>query len=188
MIYGPLQENRSIVQLLFADRWQQFISFGRLSHDFTIQELRRAFDLMISDPSKKFFFLVDALDEVKSSSPESIVELLIASARRDNVKICASSRSLPGFQRPLEDAPSLKVDAHVDKDVQNVIRSMFGQSEKIARIRNELPETKLESNIFRDIGHKASGDFLFAKLATDLILQGLGDTDDLWSVQRQVGK
>jgi hypothetical protein len=185
MIYGPLQKDRSIVQWLFADRWEQFSSYGGGHHGFAFGELRRAFDLMVADISKKFLFLIDGLDEL-DGYPEPIVELLTTATKRTNVKIITASRPLPGFQHAFEGRPCLSMDPMVNSDIQAVILDLFNEDDNLADIRSKAADTALETAIVSSIAQKSSSSFLWAFIATKFLLRSLNDADDLSSLQRRV--
>jgi hypothetical protein len=186
MIYGPLQKDLGIVQWLFADRWEQFASYGGGTHNFAFGELRRAFDLMISDITKKFLFLIDGLDEL-DGYPEAVVELVTSSAKRDNVKIVTSSRPMAGFQNAFENKPTLAIDNLVTNDIKSVVLYHFNQDDKLAKMRTQQPDNKMETNIVGDIASKAAGSFLWATLGTQFLLWSLSDNDDFHSLMTHVG-
>lgn len=185
MIYGPLQKDPSIVQWLFADRWQQFSSYGGGHHPFDSGELRRAFDLMVSDISKKFLLLIDGLDEL-DGYPEAVVELLTSTAKRANVKIIISSRPLPGFQHAFEGRPVLSMEPMIKDDIQAVVLSLFNQDDGLTEIRTKKGDTSLETTIIRDITKRSAGSFLWATMATQFLLRSLNDADDMTSLKHRV--
>jgi hypothetical protein len=182
MIYGPLQKDPYITQRLFADRWQQFASYGGGTTEYTFAELRHAFDAMISDTTKKFLFFVDGIDEM-DGYPEVLVDLLLASTKRDNVKICMTGRPLPGFLNAFHGRPSLVVDLMTSNDIQHVVTQQFNQNENLVRIRTQQNDSKLESNLIREIVSKAAGGFLWATLSTDYLLRGVSASDVYYDLQ-----
>lgn len=96
IIFGPLEVDQSIIQSLFSDRWNAFLSYAGGLHEFTFPELRKAFETMISDTTKKFFFMIDGLDEM-DDYPRELIDLILAASKRDNVKFLLSSRASPVF-------------------------------------------------------------------------------------------
>jgi hypothetical protein len=140
---------------------------------------------MTGDITKKFLFLIDGLDELEEY-PEAIVNLLMKSTMRDNVKIVTSSRPLPGFQNAFEGQPGLMLDSMTHSDIQAFVLHLFNQSDNLAKIRTQQSDNKLETNMIGDIVSKASGDFLWASLSTTHLLQEITESDNLYSLQSRV--
>lgn len=176
MLFGPLNQDDSVLQSLFADRWNQFISYGGGLHAFTFSGLRRAFELMISDASKKFLFMIDGLDEM-DEYPNELIDMLISATKKDNVKFCVSSRPSPMFQGAFERRPRLVVDEWTNKDIQIHITRAFNQEPKLERLRGKMDGTE-EVKIVSTLTEKASGVFLWATLASSFLLLGLEEVDD----------
>jgi hypothetical protein len=185
MIYGPLEQDPSIIQWLFADRWNQFTSYGGGMHDFTFPDLRQGFDLMISDVTKKFFFLIDGLDEL-GGYPEAVVDLLLSATKRDNVKICTSSRPMPGFQNAFEDRPSLMLDTMMSGDVRTYVSHLVHTEDHLVKICSYETDDTLKQHLIQDLVEKSSGVFLYASLAVDFLIQGSSESDDVVSLQARV--
>lgn len=185
MIYGPLQKDPGIIQWLFSDRWEQFAAYGGGTHNLTLQDLRRAFDLMISDITKKFFFVVDGLDEL-DSYPDSVIDLLVTVTKRKNVKVCTSSRDTPDFQEAFADRPSVELDLRTNSDIQTYISHTFAEDEKWVKLCTAHPDGTPERNIIGGLVKKASGVFLWASISTDFLLEGISEADDLSSLQSRL--
>ncbi|KAF2117082.1 hypothetical protein BDV96DRAFT_490389 [Lophiotrema nucula] len=185
MLYGPLQQDPGIIHWLFSDRWQQFISYGGGLGDFTFADIRKSFDLMIADASKKFLFVIDGLDEL-DGYPDAVVDLLLGAVKRNNVKIIASSRQSPAYQNAFEKRPALVIDRRANDDIQTYVKNILSQDEKFRRLRSQHSDEKLEMYLIKEIVHKADGVILWAVLATENVLYGIGDLDDLASLQSRV--
>ncbi|KAF2876481.1 hypothetical protein BDV95DRAFT_590592 [Massariosphaeria phaeospora] len=177
MLYGPLEQDPILVQLLFPSRWNQFASYGGGMYPFTVPELRLSFDLMISDVTRKFFLLIDGLDEL-DDYPNDIIDLLLSATKRDNVKICASSRPSPGFQDAFQERPRLVVDQKTRKDIQAYVQQMFNKDERLSRLRQEQTKDALEQELVHTMAEKSSGVFLWAYLGTDSLLQAGDELDE----------
>ena len=184
MIYGPLEQNKGIIQWLFVDRWSQFTSFGGGLHDFTFTELRRGYELMISDVSKKFLFLVDGLDEMDEYSNE-LMDMILASAKKDNVKYCVSSRASPVFQSAFETRPRMVMDEYTKVDILSYVTSAFNLDARLQALRGKLDE-ETERHIVGALADKASGVFLLAVIATDFVLSSIREGDDFLILKDRV--
>ena len=185
MIYGPLEQDLDVIQHLFSDRWEQFHSYGGGLSSLSYAELRRAFDLMISDASKKFLFMIDGLDEIDEASDlVDVIPLLISSAKKENVKILLSSRPSPAFQEAFEKRPRLWVDDHTTYDVHAYILHCFSQDESLLKLRGNtvVPE---ELDIVSLLSSTSDGIFLWGMLATKFLLQELTGNDNFTTLQNR---
>lgn len=185
MIYGPLEKEASIIQTLFADRWDQFRSYGGGLDALSYAELRRAFELMISDTTTKFLFLIDGLDEMDEAADiVDVIPLLTTASKKENIKLLVSSRPSPAFQEAFDKRPRLWVDDHTPRDVHDYIFDAFGQNEALAKLRGNtvVPE---EANIVGMLTEASSGIFLWAQLATKFLLQELTGNDNFTALQNR---
>ncbi|KAH7072799.1 hypothetical protein BKA63DRAFT_472998 [Paraphoma chrysanthemicola] len=181
MIYGPLEQDQGIIQLLFPDRWSQFTSYGGGLHDFALPELRKAFDLMVSDVSKKFLFMVDGLDEMDSYTEEPVAMMLEAT-KKENVKIIASSRTSPAYDTAFKDRPHLVLDDWTKKDSGAHVLNAFSQYDVLNQLRSKADNVE-EMNVINTLAEKADGGFLWASLATSLILDTTKEEDDFTTLR-----
>lgn len=171
MIYGPLEQDHGIMKWLFADRWRQYSSYGGGMQAFTFLELNKSFELMVSDVGKKFLFMVDGLDEAEEDAHE-IAELLSNAIKRENVKIIVSSRTTPELKNVLEGRPSMRVDQWTSLSIREYVTYELEQAIDGKRSRsNSNSSAHLPTEIAAIISDKAAGDFLWAKLATNILLQ-----------------
>jgi hypothetical protein len=185
MIYGPLEEDMGILQRLFADRWEQFRSYGGGLGSLSYTELRRAFELMISDVSKKFLFMVDGLDEIDDTGDlVDVIPLLINASKKENVKLLVSSRPSPAFQEAFEKRPRLWVDDHTTNDIHEYILHHFSHDDSLLKLRGNtvVPE---ELSIVTLLSETSCGIFLWGILATRFLLQELTGNDNFTTLQNR---
>lgn len=123
-------------------------------------ELRRAFEHIISDQSKKFLFLIDGLDEF-DGQPEEIIELVL-SATQPNVKLCIASRPWLPFQKVFKDRPSLLLETLTKQDISTYVESRLRKDIDFIRLQSEEPVAA--SELIHDIVKKAPGVFLWVRL------------------------
>ncbi|KAF1943450.1 hypothetical protein EJ02DRAFT_510967 [Clathrospora elynae] len=176
MIFGPLEQDQSVIQHLFPDRWNAFQSYAGGLHAFTFPELRKTFEVMISDTEKKFLFMVDGLDEM-DDYPNELVDLILSASKKDNVKFLLSSRSSPVFQSAFETRPRLVLEEYTKPDIQTYVTSAFNLEPKLESLRGKM-DGKEELTIVSTLSEKSSGIFLWASLATSFLLGGLEEDDD----------
>ena len=185
MIYGPLEQDVGIIQYLFADRWEQFRSYGGGLGDLSYIELCHAFELMISDSSKKFLFMVDGVDELDEVGDlVDVIPLLVNASKKENVKMLVSSRPSPAFQEAFEKRPRLWVDDHNTNDVHAYILHNFSQDESLAKLRGNtvVPE---EMDVVSMLSEMSCGIFLWGILATKFLLQELTGNDNFTTLQNR---
>ncbi|KAF1920048.1 hypothetical protein BDU57DRAFT_583573 [Ampelomyces quisqualis] len=185
MIYGPLEQDRDIIPLLFPDRWSQFKSYGGGLHEFTLPELQKAFELMVADASKKFMFMVDGLDDMDEYSSE-IVDMVISTTKKDNVKIIVSGYTRPELETAFESRPKLVLDEWTKKDSAAYIMNKFGDHETLEKLRRKSDNVE-EMNAINTLAEKADGVFLWAKLATSLILHNVTEEDTFSAMRSRAG-
>ncbi|KAH7401928.1 hypothetical protein DE146DRAFT_448807 [Phaeosphaeria sp. MPI-PUGE-AT-0046c] len=180
MIYGPLEQDQGIIQWLFAERWNQFTSYGGGLHDFAFAELRKSFELMVADVSKKFLFMIDGLDEMDEHP--NVLDMLITVAKKDNVKVIVSSTARSELEAAFKDRPNLVLDEWTKKDSAAHIMHEFGELDVLNKLRRRSDNVE-EMNAINTLAEKADGNFLWAKLATAYILHGITE-DDNFSAMR----
>lgn len=185
MIFGPLDEDPRIVQRIFADRWNHFSSYGGGTHLFNLSELRSAFDLLLSDTSKKFLLMIDGLDEL-DDDPTNALTVLISASNRENVKVCISSRPSVIYQATFKDWPSLQLDKWTKKGILQYVLYAFDQNDTMFNIPSEESDGTEERYVVNTLVDKASGVFLWASLATEFLIQSTKDTDDVSTIKRRV--
>ena len=185
MIYGPYEQDPGIIPWLFSDRWNQFLSYGGGLSAFTLPELRAAFDLLVSDASKKFLFMIDGLDEI-DEGPSTLLDIFLTATKRENVKMCISSRKAPVFQEAFDGCPSLEVDRYMRKGILSCVLFAFDQNDTMFNIPAEHSDGTEERAIIMQIVDKSSGVFLWASLATELLLQDVQETDDVATIRARV--
>ena len=185
MIFGPLEEDPRIVQHIFGERWKQFSSFGGGVQSFSLSELRTAFDLLLSDTSKKFLLMIDGLDEL-DDDPTNALTVLISASNRENVKVCISSRPSVIYQATFKDWPSLQLDKWTNRGILQYVLYAFDQNDTMFNIPSEQSDGTEERYVVNTLVEKSSGVFLWASLATDFLIQSTKETDDVATIKRRV--
>lgn len=134
MIFGPLEKDPNIVQALFAERWKQYSSYGGGIYPFSLSELRTAFELLISDSSTKFLFMIDGLDEL-DDDPTNTLTVLINASLKENVKICISSRATPVYSATFKGFPSLELEKWTKQGILQYVLYAFDQNGMYRRVQ-----------------------------------------------------
>lgn len=115
LLHGCFSDNDSLFIPALPEHWKEFCAFGRNREPFVEIELRRVFDRVILDDSRRFLFLIDGLDEF-AGDPAEIIQVVLGAAR-SNVKICVASRPWLPFEDAFQDQPSLRLQDLTSQDI-----------------------------------------------------------------------
>jgi hypothetical protein len=182
LLYSCIGENTDFGLRAFPDRWKQFEAFGGGQEPWDWLELKRAFDNVISDQSRLFFFLVDGLDEFDGESKE-IIELVLGAAR-PNVKICVASRPWLPFEDAFKGRPSLLLEDLTRADISTYVTESFHDNEHYLGLQLDKPAEA--DALIQNIVRKASGVFLWVRLVVESLLEGLLNSDRLHHLQMRL--
>ncbi|KAF2491866.1 hypothetical protein BU16DRAFT_542947 [Lophium mytilinum] len=179
---------QDIAPSAFPDRWETFSLLGLPpNEDLTWTELLRAFLRLIEQvgPSKRFFFLIDGLDEYQGEKQQLIVFLeKLLTLPNCRVKMCVSSRLWPVFEDAFAKRPSLHIHELTLPDMRHFITSSFGKNAGYLALKAEDPE--YATKLTEDIAQKASGVFLWVSLVVDLLLAGLSNGDNMNDLEKRL--
>lgn len=175
LLYQVLYSHRELIPILFpnSNSPQDQIS----SDSWTIHALRRVFQRLIRQTtvSLKICFFIDGLDEYAGGHSD-IADLVSGIADMDNIKICASSRPLPDFEYSFQRRPSLMLQNLTFNDIRTYVTTKFNENAHVANIQENEPD--LSKQLSSEIVKRASGVFLWVKLAVESILKGLRNDDN----------
>jgi hypothetical protein len=182
LLHSCLQNDKSLILSVFEERWEQFFAFGGGVDSFEWPELHSAFNKIITDESKKFFVLIDGLDEF-DGDPAEIIKFVLETAR-PNVKICTASRPWNQFEHAFRSRPNIQLEHLTRKDISHYVNAHFDANEFYRRLKKGEPKnaTKLVDNVVK----KACGVFLWVKLVVHSLLQGLSNGDEMSHLQTRL--
>ncbi|KAH7068640.1 hypothetical protein FB567DRAFT_457239 [Paraphoma chrysanthemicola] len=178
LLHKSLKDDRSTLLRVFKHRWHQYTGFGGGRERFEWLELRSAFETMVGTPetSRKFFFMIDGLDEF-DGNPKELIDLILGLAKHPHVKICVASRPWLVFADAFEDRPSLRLEQLTSNDIQKYIASFFEDNKHYTRLSRLEPVRA--SALISDITEKSKGVFLWVHLVVQSLLDGLSNADRL---------
>lgn len=183
LLYQVLYTHRELIPILFPNN---ISSEGQLSADpWTIHTLRRVFRTLIRQKSVslKTCFFIDGLDEYDGGHTD-IAKIVNDIANVDNIKICASSRPLPDFEHSFKRRPSLMLQNLTFNDIRAYVTTKFNENAHVAHIQESEPD--LSKKLSSEIVDRASGVFLWVKLAVESILKGLRNDDNSSELQKRL--
>ncbi|ORY14588.1 hypothetical protein BCR34DRAFT_479383 [Clohesyomyces aquaticus] len=178
-----LDDGYKAAQELFPERWEEFEAFGGGRQSFAWPELRRAFESLVSNTSKCFFFAIDGLDEY-DGNPKELIDLILTVSKRENVKICTASRPWPVFEGAFEDRPGLLLEDLTRNDIQAYVSFQFEANKHYIRLCERDPEQS--KALVQDVISKADGVFLWVYLVVESLLQGLTNADRMPDLQNRL--
>jgi len=183
LLYQLLQDYPELIIKLFQRRWELYNFRGEGLQPWTWTELRKAFEILISNKSFRFFFVIDGLDEFDGDHTE-LINLIIAAGKFTNVKICTASRPWLVFEDAFDDKPSLRLEDLSARDIMRYITSKFDENKRYVQLQKSQPDYAQE--LVNRLAQKASGVFLWVYLIVNSLLQGLLNSDRISDLQRRL--
>lgn len=149
--------------------------------------LRRAFDALRTQDQTRVCLFIDGLDEYECDLDGSYVEIIslfTGLAESANIKICISSRPWLVFEDAFRPSPSLKLQDLTFNDISGYIDDKINGHERMRELRQLHAESA--DNLTLEIVTKASGVFLWVKLAVNSLLDGFTNRDHISDLQRRL--
>ena len=169
-------------------KWQTACLAGNHVIDWTDSELQdclREYILYVTK-SRKVFLLVDGLDELEGTDEarEDLIDLLVASAAYENVKICLSSRPWNIFQDAFGSCPQLKLEDFTYNDISAYVREQLYGNKRFHKLMQY--NTAVAEGLVASLISKAAGVFLWVRLVVKQLLKGLRDGDGIRALSKKV--
>lgn len=183
LLYQVLSLHRELFPIVFPNNNRRQ---GQSSSErWTLSRLRAVLDRLIKQRrvSLKICFFIDGLDEYFGDHMK-IARLVKDIADVENVKICASSRPLPDFEHSFQQLPSLMLQNLTHNDIKAYVTTKFNEDPHVAQLKKS--EMDLTSRLSLEIVDRASGVFLWVKLAVESILKGLRNEDNILELERRL--
>jgi hypothetical protein len=182
LLYEIAQSEVILTPDLFPDRWGEIRSkwiseftFEELE-PWTITELLRTFRRLLFHPFDKFrfFFFVDGLDEFSGDLME-LIELLKEMTGSLHIKIYVASRTWSVFQDAFNSGPNLTLQYLTYQDISLFVHAEFYKNRGFLEL--ERGDSESATELITNITEKASGVFLWVRIAVQSLLRGLANGD-----------
>ncbi|KAK8125950.1 uncharacterized protein PG998_001709, partial [Apiospora kogelbergensis] len=122
----------------------------------------------------KFVVFVDGLNEFRIVNREhhyshedteitDIAKICMTYANKDSMKIIASGRELPSFEKNFKGVPRLRVQEHTEDAMTTYLQDC---------LERDVPGLPDAHNLCKELARRSRGDVLWAKLAMKLVLEG----------------
>ncbi|KAH8733113.1 hypothetical protein GQ44DRAFT_590443, partial [Phaeosphaeriaceae sp. PMI808] len=182
LLYGCFVRNNDLMLSAMPERWEDFLSFGGGQEPFDEQELQTIFDRVIADDSRRFFFIIDGLDEF-DGQPKEIIGFIVRAAR-PNVKLCIASRPWLPFEDAFKQRPNLLLERLTREDIFTYTSEHLEANEHYKRLQKYEPTAA--AIIVPQVVQKACGVFLWVYLVVDSLLEGLSNADQVSNLQARL--
>ncbi|CAJ2502672.1 Uu.00g100660.m01.CDS01 [Anthostomella pinea] len=191
LLYEILREHKDLIPQVFEQRSQLYAGHSVEFWEWTWPELRRAWERLFLDTSRRYFLLVDGLDELdgtqektRTKETHETIELMTMAAKLPHVKICVSSRPWLVFEDAFKERPSLTMEYLTRPDITSYVSDCFGENEHFYKLEKQNAE--FASQLITNIVDKALGVFLWVDLVVKSLLTGLSNSDRITDLQRRL--
>ncbi|PMD37816.1 hypothetical protein L207DRAFT_390966, partial [Hyaloscypha variabilis F] len=189
LLFSTLMKRPELTKKLFSAEWREMAKkekrYGVINQsewDIPLRRLEQVFNHLITLATDDFrlCLFIDGLDEAKDG-PEEIVDLINIAAGSPFVKICLSSRPWLVFEEAFANLSSLRLQDLTYQDIQLYVREKLQRDPKMERLEGVNPEGA--KSLVKNIVAKANGVFLWVRIATKSLLDGLRNWDDISDLQ-----
>jgi hypothetical protein len=186
VLHDCLRQLPHVVQEVLPERWEAATLFDVDDFPWSWEEVVQALRRLIMEicPEKKFFVMIDGLDEC-SGNQTQLIELINELAEdTENLKLCVAGRPWNNFEDAFKDRPSLMLQDLSATDIEWYITSKLTANEGFAefQVRDRLRAKEL----LETISKKAEGVFLWVHLVVQSLLEGLTNGDGLRDLQNRL--
>ena len=183
LLYDLIQGQPSLIPTIFPRRWDKYDLFGGDHGEWTWLELTKALEILVSNESLCFLFLIDGLDEFDGNTSE-LNEFILKLSQSSNVKICAASRPWPAFEEAFIEKPRLRLEDLTRRDIYDFASERLQSNSVFRNMQTLMPQDS--QHFISEITDKACGVFLWVRLAVQSLLDGLRDGDTLHGLKARL--
>jgi hypothetical protein len=144
LLYKGLETTQDLIPTLFPERWKRYELFGTDLRPWSLEELSRAFEIMVSDSCRKFFFFIDGLDEFDGDEERLAKFLLEIVSSRQNIKMCIASWPWFAFEDTFYMRPSLRLEDLTAPHIQNFVFGNLGDNRMYSALQKSRPSEARE--------------------------------------------
>lgn len=183
LLYQALKDSPHDVSRVLPERCRYLELFGADTRSWSLSELKKAFEILVSATSTKFFFVIDGLDEFDGDCKE-LAAWICGASTRPNVKLCVASRPWLVFEEAFSAIPFLRVEDLTSSDIKKFTIDKL-QAHEIFRKLQELDPGNAQK-LVTEVQEKASGVFLWVRLVVMSLLEGLRDGDTMTHLREKL--
>ncbi|KAI1075016.1 hypothetical protein F5B20DRAFT_585718 [Whalleya microplaca] len=187
LLHTLLAEDRSLISVAFEEKYHAALHHSGPLSCPSVPEAKRALrDVFRSKQNIRFFFTIDGLDEfdpsVSHSTVTNLLNLTGFLADFPNVKLVLSSRPEPAFEDKFALYKKLTVHDLTRDDIRVYVRENL---EKDPRMKELVSRDKKSRELVDSIVGYSSGVFLWVRLVTESLIDGLTDGDGIQELRQR---
>jgi hypothetical protein len=183
-LYQAASQHKEVISRIFPDRWKYCELFGNNLYAWTLPELYQAFEKLVSDNSRKFFFLIDGVDEFEGDEGNLAEFLLGIASSRQNVKLCVATRPWLVFEDAFQFRPSLRLENLTAPDIYHFVSQNLHHNLMFSQLQRVQPAEA--DGLILEVTGKACGVFLWVHLVVASLLEGLRDGDSIMDLKERL--
>jgi hypothetical protein len=192
LMFEILAQNRDLIPMVFPNQWDyEYIDpiEGQQDSRPSQVSLRRAFEKLRTQEQIRICLFIDGLDEYegdRDGTYEDIVSFFVRLVDSPTIKICLSSRPWLVFEDAFRRSPSLKLQDLTFNDITRYVNDKINGHERMRELRRFSPQNA--DNLSLEIVRRASGVFLWVKIAVKSLLAGFTNLDRISDLQRRLSE
>jgi hypothetical protein len=192
LLFDILRERPELIRSVFGIEWKEiettYKTFNVLEPrkwEISTKRLEQCFTKLISLTTSEFrlCFFIDGLDE-SQEAPEELLELVEMASSFPFVKVCLSSRPWLVFEEAFEAVPSLRLQDLTLPDIELYVHENLRLNRRMKNLEESNPSGA--TSLVRSIVTKADGVFLWVRIVTKSLLDGLRNRDEISDLQRRL--
>jgi hypothetical protein len=192
LLFDILRERPELTRSVFGIEWKEieatYNTFNVLEPrkwEISTKRLEQCFTKLISLTTSEFrlCFFIDGLDE-SQEPPDELLELIKTVSGSPFVKFCLSSRPWLVFEEAFEAVPSLRLQDLTLPDIELYVHENLRLNRKMKNLEESNPSGA--ASLVRNIVTKADGVFLWVRIVTKSLLEGLRNRDEIFDLQRRL--
>jgi len=189
LVYQAFRRHLDFISKACPVRWAE-TNAAADSRDLTLwneSELRETLIKIIDEheSTHSFCFFIDGLDEFAENHYALVKDTIEYFATRSNAKLCVSSRPYNVFNNSFGSADQNKLQLELmnQKDIDQFVK---GRLESNPLFRDLARYDARAQDLTLEIRNRADGVFLWVHLVVWELMDGLGENDDIATLQRRL--
>lgn len=209
LLYQILDTRRDLIARTFPSLWAADLDLSAEAEYWSWERLLLGFYTLTNDSSLplKLFIVVDGLDEYesmvdsenlhddgedfealkslrKAQGHTEIARFFHQLALSGNVKVCISSRGLQRFETVFSSGPHLRLECLTKGDIEIYVGEKLVNVQRFIELTAQQPYRRMD--LVQQIIDRADGVFLWVRLVTESLLEGLEDFDTIEELEQKV--
>lgn len=189
LVYQAFRQHLDLIPKACPARWAQ-ASAAAGSRDLPLwsePELKETLTRIVdeNESTHAFCFFIDGLDEFSENHYALVKDTIEHFATRSNAKLCVSSRPYNVFNNALGAANQKKLQLELmnHKDIDQFVQGRLEQNQLFRDLAQHDPRAQ---ELAFEIRKRADGVFLWVHLVVWELMDGLGENDDIATLQRRL--